>query len=235
MRPSSYLQRRDQLTTYFDQTAAAAWQALTSNAPVSRVRATVRAGRDDMRSTLLDWLPADLTGKTLLDAGCGTGALAVDAARRGASVIAIDVASNLVNVARERAAEEEFSGEIDFRVGDMLADAPAKVDHIVAMDSLIHYAAVDVHKVVAEFAGRARSSVHFTAAPWTMSLAMMHFVGRQLARSSSNRAPAIEPVRIGRLMDHLDASLADEGWVIGRSERIKSGFYISHALELIHR
>ncbi len=233
MRPSSYLQRRDQITTYFDQTAAAAWQALTSNAPVSRVRATVRAGRDDMRNTLLDWLPEDMTGQTLLDAGCGTGALAVDAARRGASVIAIDVASNLVNVARERAAEEEFKGEIDFRVGDMLSDAPAEVDHVVAMDSLIHYAAVDVNKVVAEFAGRAKRSVLFTAAPWTPALALMHFVGRQFARSSK-RAPAIEPVRINRLREDLAVSLADSGWSNGRTERIKSGFYISQAVELIH-
>ena len=233
MRPSSYLQRRDQITTYFDETAAAAWQALTSNAPVSRVRATVRAGRDDMRNTLLDWLPDDLSGKTVLDAGCGTGALAVDAAKRGVSVIAIDVASNLIGVARERAAEQEFSGEIDFRVGDMLADAPAEVDHIVAMDSLIHYAAVDVNKVVAEFAGRARNSVLFTAAPWTPSLALMHFVGRRFARSS-NRAPAIEPVRINRLLENLDESLSDDGWSIGRTERIKSGFYISQAVELKH-
>ena len=105
MGSSSYLRRRDQLTTYFDKTAAAAWQALTSNDPVNRIRATVRAGRDDMRSTLMSWLPEDLSGKTLLDAGCGTGALAVDAAKRGAHVIAIDVAANLVDVAKKRAAE----------------------------------------------------------------------------------------------------------------------------------
>ncbi len=233
MRPSSYLQRRDQLTTYFDQTAAAAWQALTSNAPVSRVRATVRAGRDNMRDTLLHWLPEDLSGQTLLDAGCGTGALAVEAAKRGASVVAIDVASNLISVARERAGEEDFSGEIEFRVGDMLADAPAEVDHVVAMDSLIHYADVDVQKVVSEFAGRAKNSVLFTAAPWTPALATMHFIGRHFARSS-NRAPAIEPVRINRLLDRLDESLAVKGWSTGRTERIKSGFYISQAVELKH-
>ncbi len=55
-----------------------------------------------MRQTLLDWLPADLTGKRLLDAGCGTGALAVEAARRGAEVVAIDVAPTLIEIARER-------------------------------------------------------------------------------------------------------------------------------------
>ena len=42
-----------------------------------------------MRATLLDWLPADLTGRRILDAGCGTGALAIEAARRGAHVVAV--------------------------------------------------------------------------------------------------------------------------------------------------
>ncbi len=89
----TYQQRRGQLETYFDRTAVAAWARLTSDAPVGRIRATVRAGRDDMRATLLDWLPADLHGKRLLDAGCGTGALALEAARRGAHVVAIDLSA----------------------------------------------------------------------------------------------------------------------------------------------
>ena len=57
MRSSSYIERRGQLTTYFDQTAAKAWQALTSTDPVNGIRRTVRAGRNEMRRTLLDWLP----------------------------------------------------------------------------------------------------------------------------------------------------------------------------------
>ena len=39
----------------------------------------------------------------MLDAGCGTGSLAVEAAQRGAEVVAIDVAGSLVSIARERA------------------------------------------------------------------------------------------------------------------------------------
>lgn len=234
MRSSSYLQRRDQLTTYFDQTAAAAWRALTSNDPVSRIRATVRAGRDDMRSTLLGWLPGDLGGLSLLDAGCGTGALAIEAARRGADVIAVDVANNLVEVARERAGAEDLRGSIEFRVGDMLAAAPAEVDHVVAMDSLIHYDTDDVCKVVADFSHRARRSVLFTSAPWTPALAAMHFVGR-LVPHRHHRAPAIEPVRIGKLARALDERLGANGWATARTRRIKSGFYISQAMELTRR
>ena len=82
----TYRERRGQIETYFDRTAVQAWARLTSDAPVGRVRATVRAGRDRMRATLLSWLPDDMRGMRLLDAGCGTGALAGAAAHRGASV-----------------------------------------------------------------------------------------------------------------------------------------------------
>ena len=54
---------------YFDRTAAETWAPLTSEAPVGRIRSTVREGRDRMRETLTGWLPADLTGRRVLDAG----------------------------------------------------------------------------------------------------------------------------------------------------------------------
>ena len=229
MHTASYLQRRDQLTTYFDKTATAAWRALTSTESVSRIRATVRAGRDRMRATLLDWLPQDLSGQTLLDAGCGTGALAIEAAQRGARVVAIDVAANLIDVARRRAERESVADAIEFCVGDMLVDAPELVDHVVAMDSLIHYAPRDVLDVVRHFASRARRNVLFTSAPWTPALGTMHFVGR-LIPHRSHRAPAIEPVRTRPLMEDLDQALGEGGWKATRTERVTSGFYISQAI-----
>jgi magnesium-protoporphyrin O-methyltransferase len=59
---TTYVEKRGTVQTYFDVTAADTWAKLTSDAPVSRIRATVRKGRDQMRSTLLSWLPEDLTG-----------------------------------------------------------------------------------------------------------------------------------------------------------------------------
>ena len=231
MQETNYTRRRDQLTTYFDETAAAAWQALTSNNPVSRVRETVRAGRDEMRATLLEWLPQDLSGMTLLDAGCGTGSLSIDAARRGARVVAVDVAGNLVEIAERRASREGVRGAIDFRVGDMLDDAPQQVDFVVAMDSLIHYNVNDVQDVIAGFAARARHSVLFTSAPWTPPLALMHFFGR-LIPHSHHRAPSIEPIRVDELMAMLDDSHGEDGWSTERTRCIKRGFYFSQAVEL---
>src|SRR5580704_12392132 len=108
--PTSFQERRGQIETYFDRTAVQAWARLTSDAPVGRIRASVRAGRDRMRATLLSWLPADLDGARVLDAGCGTGALAVEAALRGAQVLAIDLSPTLVDLARERQPQELLTG-----------------------------------------------------------------------------------------------------------------------------
>lgn len=230
MHTASYHARRGQLLTYFDRTAAEAWSRLTSDAPVGRIRATVRAGRDRMRNTLLSWLPQDLHGRRVLDAGCGTGALAVEAARRGASVVAIDLSPTLVELARERSPTDLGRGSIEFRVGDMTDPALGRFDHVVAMDSLIHYVAGDVVQAVAGLAARADGSVLFTFAPRTAPLAVMHAVGRYFPRS--DRAPAIEPVAPDALHRRIatDAELAD--WRAARDERVVSGFYTSQALEL---
>lgn len=230
MASATYLARRGELQTYFDRTAAKAWERLTSDAPVSGIRATVRRGRDRMRDTLLSWLPADLHGKRLLDAGCGTGALAVEAARRGAEVVAIDLSPTLVALARERAPKELG---IDFQVGDMLDPYLGRFDHVVGMDSLIHYRAPDMVRVLAGLAGRAGSSVLFTFAPRTPMLAVMHAAGRLFPRG--DRAPAIEPVRPATLARLVSADSALGAWQPGRTLRVDVGFYKSEALELVRR
>jgi magnesium-protoporphyrin O-methyltransferase len=225
----SYAERRGELEHYFDRTAADAWAKLTSDAPVSRVRATVRAGRTDMRNTLLSWLPEDLTGKRILDAGCGTGALAVEAARRGAHVVAVDISPTLVQLADERM-PHDIGGGIEFRVGDMLDPALGRFDHVVAMDSLIHYGAHDILRVLTSLADRTRGSIVFTYAPRTPLLAAMHAVGRFFPRA--DRAPAIVPVAERRLHRLLDVQPGLEGWETGRTRRIAVGFYTSQALEI---
>ena len=66
MSDMTYEQRRGEIAHYFDRTAVAAWEKLTSDAPVGRIRASVRAGRDQMRATIVSWLGEDLTGKRVL-------------------------------------------------------------------------------------------------------------------------------------------------------------------------
>jgi magnesium-protoporphyrin O-methyltransferase len=229
----TYEQRRGEIETYFDRTAAEAWARLTSTAPVGRIRATVRAGREQMRQTLLAWLPADLGGCRLLDAGCGTGALAVEAAQRGANVVAIDLSPTLIALARERMPTELGRGSIEFRAGDMLDPALGDFDYVVGMDSLIHYGAADTIRVLAGLAARTRAAMLFTFAPRTPALALMHAVGRFFPRS--DRAPAIQPVTERALRNSIVREPALEAFGLQRTQRIVSGFYTSQALELARR
>jgi len=230
MQDTNYVERRSEIETYFDRTAADAWSKLTSNAPVSRIRQTVRAGRDDMRNTLLSWLPDDLRGKRVLDAGCGTGVLAVELARRGAQVLAVDLSATLIELARERLPSDIGEGHIDFEVGDMAALATGEFDHVVAMDSLIHYDVEDGIGVLASLAPRVRGSMVFTHAPSTLLLEVMHATGKLFPRG--DRAPAIQPVSGGRLARLMDAEGELGAWRRGRVSRINCGFYISEAREL---
>ncbi len=229
MASATYDLRRAELTRYFDRTAADAWEKLTSDAPVSRVRATVRAGRDRMRALLLSRLPENLTGASLLDAGCGTGALSVEAACRGAQVTAIDVSPRMIEIAGDR-----YEGaKIDFRAGDMLSPELGRFDHVVAMDSLIHYTASDIVSALAGLAERTERSILFTVAPSTPILAAMHRVGKLFPRG--DRAPEIEPVAPAKLAKLIARDPRLSGWRIAHQERVTSGFYMSQMLELVRR
>lgn len=226
-----YLERRAWIEGYFDRTASAAWARLTSDAPVSGVREKVRAGRERMRSTLTSWLPDDLSGTTVLDAGCGPGTLAMELAARGAHVVGVDLSSTLVELARERAATLSLRGSVEFRAGDMLDPAHGRFDWIVAMDSVIHYAGPEMSAAVAGLAARANRGVLFTFVPRTPLLAALHAVGRLFPRR--DRAPAVEPQGERSLMARLAAEPALAGWRPGRSERVNAGVYVSQAVELL--
>ena len=228
---ATYTSRRSQIEDYFDRTAVQAWEQLTSDAPVGRIRTTVRAGRNKMRGTLLSWLPEDLRGRRVLDAGCGTGALAVEAARRGADVVAIDLSPKLVDLARQRMPVSFAHGSLDFRSGDMLDVKLGTFDHVVAMDSVIHYETQDAVAALSRLAERTSTSIAFTFAPRTPLLAVMISVGRMLPRT--NRAPWLEPMAKEKLLAMMAHDTVLQKWQHSRDERVSSGFYKSQAMEWI--
>jgi len=220
--------KRRRLEDYFDRTALDAWAALTSDAPVSKIRATVRAGREDMRNMLLSWLPQDLTGRRVLDAGCGTGALAFEAARRGADVVGIDVSPQLIALADART-PDDLRGRLRFLAGDMLDPALGKFDHIVSMDVLIHYEADQIATAAAGLAERATQSLVFTFAPGTPLLRTARAIGQFFPKS--DRSPTIIPVGHDYLRARMSRSLPRAK--LGRDQRVSRGFYTSHAQEVL--
>jgi magnesium-protoporphyrin O-methyltransferase len=222
---SSYAATRDRVEHYFDRTATKVWERLTSDAPVSGVRATVRAGRDRMREVMLAQLPSDLRGARVLDAGCGTGAMAVALAKRGADVVAVDISPALVEIAEKRM-PADIAGRISWVAGDMLDATEGRFDHAVAMDSMIYYTASDIAALLDKASNRIDGKFVFTLAPRTPALMAMWRIGKLFPRA--NRSPTMVPqTTVGVAQALRDAGVPGH---LRDVERVNSGFYISNAL-----
>lgn len=205
---------------YFDRSATRVWERLTSDAPVSRIRQTVREGRDRMRALMLGRLPADLRGARVLDAGCGAGQMTAELAARGAQVVAVDISPALVAIARERLAAE-LAPRVTFASGDMTGDH-GPFDYVLAMDSLIYYGAQDLARALERLGARTSEAVVFTVAPKTPFLMAFWTMGKAFPRA--DRSPIMVP--------HAHAALSRAmGGRISRVERVARGFYISECLE----
>ena len=238
MATQRYLDRRETLTTYFDRTALDAWKAFATDRPVSRIRETVRAGRTRMRALMLAQLPANLAGWRVLDAGCGTGAMTVELARRGARVVGVDLSPESIRYARDEWPKDVPTSRVDLRSGDMLDPSHGEFDAVIAMDSLIHYAADDALAALLALEARTRRRIVLTHAPATPALRAMHIVGRAFPRS--DRSPAIVPMASSVLRERLTrqnaAALANETlrhrWAVGATRVVSSGFYTSQMVVL---
>ena len=223
----SYAKTRDRLEIYFNRTAAKTWEILTSDRPVSGIRARVRLGRDQMRDLLLSSLPPNLSGQRVLDAGCGTGQTSVELAKRGAQVLGVDISNNLVNVAKDRM-PSSLTQKIQFESGDMLSGEHGKFDYVIAMDSLIHYGVADITAALSQLAKRTSNSILFTIAPKTLLLSSLLTVGKLLPQS--DRSPKISPVSCETLNEHLQQKSIFENKRAETLKRIKASFYVSEAL-----
>jgi len=206
---------------YFDKSATKAWERLTSDAPVSRIRQTVREGRDRMRAIMLSRLPDDLRGARILDAGCGTGLMTAELAARGAEVVAVDISPQLIGIAEKRL-DEGLRGQVTFAAGDMTAAEHGRFDYALAMDSLIYYTAPDIAEALHQIGSRTAQAIVFTVAPRTPFLMTFWYAGKAFPRS--DRSPIMIP-------HALDALSRATGPGLSKVDRVSRGFYISECLE----
>ena len=216
-----YSATRDRVEHYFDRTATKVWERLTSDAPVSRIRETVRKGRDQMRATMMARLPDDLAGCRVLDAGCGTGLMTAELAARGADVVAVDISPQLIGIAEQRLSDDHKK-HVRFASGDMLSADHGWFDYVMAMDSLIYYTSPDIAAALEKLGERTAEAIIFTVAPRTPFLMTFFTIGKAFPRSDRS------PVMIPQAFDTLNTATNGR---LTKIDRITSGFYISECLE----
>lgn len=111
----------------------------------------------------------------VLDAACGTGNLALPAARAGATVIALDIAGALLDVGRDRARREGLRGEWEEGTVEAMHYPDATFDAALSMFG-VSFAARPEH-AAEELARVVRPGGRLALACWTAE----GFVGRMLA------------------------------------------------------
>lgn len=180
-------------TTYYTATPEQSMRA--------RCKATWESGdfgiiakyNDPAATEFMERLPLR-PGLRVLDIACGTGNLAMIAARKGCVTSGIDIAGNLVLQARGRAAAENL--QIDFREADA-EDLPfptASVDLVVSMYGLMF--APRPERAAAEALRVCRPGGIIALANWTPEgLIGEHF--RRLVRHAPTPSGAISPLLWG--------------------------------------
>ena len=113
-------------------TAINANRALWEKGDFTRLAATMRESGDEVVESL-----GVGPGMDVLDLGCGDGTTALPAAMRGASVLGVDIAANLVAAGQARAVAAGLGVVFHRRIG-LLAEDP----QAVAVDQAVAFGAV---------------------------------------------------------------------------------------------
>lgn len=181
----------------------------------ARLKATWMDGNYDyfsrfMESSAVQFLDrlAVPAGATLLDVACGSGQLGLIAARRGAKVTGIDIATNSILAARGRAAAEELDARFDEGDAEALPYADARFDVVATIFGAMFAPRPDL--VAAEFLRVCRPGGTIAMANWTRE----GFIGQMFGAFARFIAPPgmPSPVLWGdeRVVgERLGAGLAD--------------------------
>lgn len=172
-------------------------------------------------------------GDAVLDVACGSGNVALAAARRYCKVAGIDFAPNLIERARMRAAAE--GSEIDFRVGDA-QDLPypdESFDVVVSVFGVMF--APDQEKAARELVRVCRPGGKIALANWMPSEFGFDFFGAH-ARHAPPPEGAPSPLRWGTA-EGLNALLGGRVGAMVSERQATFAFYLSidHAVGLFER
>ena len=159
-------------------------------------------------------------GMTVLDVACGTGNLAIPAAKTGADVTGVDIAPNLVEKARENAKAAGLHAKFDEGDAEALSYADASFDAVVTMFGAMFAPRPEL--VAAELKRVCRPGGLIAMANWTPS----GFIGQMFKTTSAHVPPPpgmTSPVlwgveetvreRLSEGISKVDTSLQKITWV----------------------
>ncbi|MEN4951955.1 bifunctional 2-polyprenyl-6-hydroxyphenol methylase/3-demethylubiquinol 3-O-methyltransferase UbiG [Stenotrophomonas rhizophila] len=156
-----------------------------------------------------------LRGARVLDIGCGGGLLSEALAKEGADVTAIDLAPELVKVARLHGLESGVT--VDYRVQaaeDLAAEQPGSFDVVTCMEMLEHVPdpgaiIAACHRLLKPGGQLFLSTVNRTPAAFAVAIVGAEYVARLLPKGTHHYQDFIKPAELGKWLREADFNLRD--------------------------
>lgn len=165
-------------------------------------------------------------GKSVLDLGCGGGFASEEMARRGASVVGVDPAGELLGVAKSHA---ELSGlSIDYRQGsgEQIPAADGSFDVVVCVDVLEHVSDLlkvlaEVHRVLKPNGLFLYDTINRTALSFLWMIVALEWISGRIPRGTHDWRMFIKPEEMTDRLIQSGFEPISQGGISLRSLRLK--------------
>ena len=128
-----------EVTEYFNNDGFSRWNKIYSESgEVNKVQLDIRTGHQITIDKVLNWMSEETnTAKSVCDAGCGVGSLALPMSKLYKKVSASDISSSMTTEAAARAKEAKLKN-LEFKVADM-ETLSGSYNTVTCIDVMIHY------------------------------------------------------------------------------------------------
>jgi len=156
LRMSSVVDDKAEVTEYFNNEGFNRWNKIYSDSDeVNKVQLDIRTGHQQTIDKVLGWLEGENNKKkSVCDAGCGVGSLALPMSSLFGKVSASDISASMTQEASARAKEAKLRN-VEFKVADM-ETLSGKYDTVTCIDVMIHYPTDKMYGIVGKLGGLAK-------------------------------------------------------------------------------